>query len=71
MMRKSGMIEMMSRWMPWMGFVGGAVWLGYLLTSADTSSATARRLVRIFCLNKQLLGASWSQRLSPLTSSSG
>jgi hypothetical protein len=31
MMRKSGMIEMMSRWMPWMGLVGGAVWLGYLL----------------------------------------
>ncbi|MGO8744408.1 MAG: hypothetical protein ACLQNE_00330 [Thermoguttaceae bacterium] len=31
MMRKSGMMEMMSRWMPWMGFVGGAMWLGYLL----------------------------------------
>jgi len=31
MMRKSGMMEMMSRWMPWMGLVGGAVWLGYLL----------------------------------------
>ena len=31
MMRKSGMIELMSRWMPWMGLVGGAVWLGYLL----------------------------------------
>jgi hypothetical protein len=31
MMRKSGMIETMSRWMPWMGLVGGAVWLGYLL----------------------------------------
>ena len=29
--RKSGMIEMMSRWAPWMGLVGGAVWLGYLL----------------------------------------
>jgi len=25
------MMEMMSRWMPWMGLVGGAVWLGYLL----------------------------------------
>ena len=31
MMRKSGMIETMSRWMPWMGLVGGALWLGYLL----------------------------------------
>jgi hypothetical protein len=31
MMRKSGMVEMMSRSMPWMGLVGGAVWLGYLL----------------------------------------
>jgi hypothetical protein len=31
MIRKSGMIELMSRWMPWMGLVGGAVWLGYLL----------------------------------------
>jgi hypothetical protein len=31
MIRKSGMIEMMSRCMPWMGLVGGAVWLGYLL----------------------------------------
>jgi hypothetical protein len=31
MIRKSGMIETMSRWMPWMGLVGGAVWLGYLL----------------------------------------
>ena len=30
MMRKSGMIETMSRWMPWMGLLGGAVWLGYL-----------------------------------------
>ena len=31
MIRKSGMIEMMSRLMPWMGLVGGAMWLGYLL----------------------------------------
>ena len=31
MMRKSGMIEMMSRWMPWMGLIGGVLWLGYLL----------------------------------------
>lgn len=31
MMRKSGVIEMMSRWMPWMGLVGGVLWLGYLL----------------------------------------
>ena len=31
MMRKSGMIEQMSRWMPWMGLVGGVAWLGYLL----------------------------------------
>ncbi len=31
MIRKSGMVEAMSRWMPWMGLVGGAVWLGYLL----------------------------------------
>ena len=31
LMRKSGMIDMMSRWMPWMGLVGGALWLGYLL----------------------------------------
>jgi hypothetical protein len=31
MIRKSGMIEMMSRWMPWMGLAGGIVWLGYLL----------------------------------------
>lgn len=31
MMKKSGMIEMMSRWMPWIGIVGGLAWLGYLL----------------------------------------
>ncbi len=31
MMRKSGMIETMSRWMPWMGLAGGVLWLGYLL----------------------------------------
>jgi len=31
MIRKSGMIEAMSRWMPWMGLVGGIAWLGYLL----------------------------------------
>jgi hypothetical protein len=31
MMRKSGMVEAMARWMPWMGLVGGLVWLGYLL----------------------------------------
>ena len=31
MIRKMGMIEMMSRWGPWMGLVGGVVWLGYLL----------------------------------------
>jgi hypothetical protein len=31
MIRKSGMIEAISRWMPWMGLVGGIVWLGYLL----------------------------------------
>jgi hypothetical protein len=31
MMRKSGVIETMSRWMPWMGLIGGVVWLGYLL----------------------------------------
>ena len=29
--RKSGMIEAMSGWMPWMASVGGVVWLGYLL----------------------------------------
>ena len=31
MMRKSGMVESMARWGPWMGLVGGAVFLGYLL----------------------------------------
>ena len=31
LMRKSGVIDTMSRWMPWMGLVGGVVWLGYLL----------------------------------------
>ncbi len=31
MMQKSGVIEIMSRSMPGMGLVGGAVWLGYLL----------------------------------------
>ena len=30
MIRKSGMIEMMSRWMPWMASVGGVVCVGYL-----------------------------------------
>ena len=30
MIRKSGMIEAISRWMPWMGLVGGAACLGYL-----------------------------------------
>jgi len=31
MMRKTGLVESMSQWGPWMGLVGGAVWLGYLL----------------------------------------
>jgi hypothetical protein len=29
--RKTGMVEAMSRWGPWGGLVGGAFWLGYLL----------------------------------------
>jgi hypothetical protein len=29
MMQKSGMIELMSRWMPWMGLASGVAWLGY------------------------------------------
>ena len=31
MMRKTGIVELMSRWGPWMGLVGAAGWLGYLL----------------------------------------
>ena len=31
MMRKTGIVELMSRWGPWMSLVGGAAWLGYLL----------------------------------------
>jgi hypothetical protein len=31
MMRKSGLVESMSNWAPWIGLVGGAVFLGYLL----------------------------------------
>jgi hypothetical protein len=31
MLRKSGMIEAMSRWMPWISLGGGIMWLGYLL----------------------------------------
>ena len=31
MIRKSGLIELMSSWAPWIGLVGGALWLGYLL----------------------------------------
>ena len=31
MMRKTGFVELMSHWGPWMGLVSGAVWLGYLL----------------------------------------
>jgi hypothetical protein len=31
MIRKSGMVESMSHWAPWIGLVGGALWLGYLL----------------------------------------
>jgi hypothetical protein len=31
MLRKSGLIEALSRWMPWMGLVFGVIWLGYLL----------------------------------------
>jgi len=31
MMRKSGFFESMSHWGPWMGLVGAAAWLGYLL----------------------------------------
>jgi len=30
-MRKMGFFESMSHWAPWMGLVGGALWLGYLL----------------------------------------
>ena len=31
MIKKSGMIETMSPWLPWMGIAGGLAWLGYLL----------------------------------------
>jgi hypothetical protein len=31
MIRKMGMVEIMSQWGPWMGLAGGIVWLGYLL----------------------------------------
>jgi len=31
MIRKTGLVESMSQWGPWMGLVGGAGWLGYLL----------------------------------------
>jgi hypothetical protein len=31
MIRRSGMIEMMALWMPWLGIVCGGAWLGYLL----------------------------------------
>ena len=31
MMRKSGVVETMSHWGPWMGILGGIAWLGYLL----------------------------------------
>ena len=31
MMQKSGFIDLLSRWGPWMGLVGGLMWLGYLL----------------------------------------
>lgn len=31
MIRKSGIVESMNRWGPWMGLVAGAAWLGYLL----------------------------------------
>jgi hypothetical protein len=31
MMRKMGFFESMARWAPWLGLVGGAAWLGYLL----------------------------------------
>ena len=31
MMRKSGVMESMSRWAPWIALVSAAVWLGYLL----------------------------------------
>ena len=31
MMRKSGVIESLSRWAPWLGLACGVAWLGYLL----------------------------------------
>ena len=31
LMRKTGIVELMSRWGPWMGLVGAAGWLAYLL----------------------------------------
>jgi hypothetical protein len=31
MIQKTGIVESMSHWGPWMGLVGGAAWLGYLL----------------------------------------
>ncbi|HUE16670.1 MAG TPA: hypothetical protein VMR25_21020 [Planctomycetaceae bacterium] len=31
LIRKMGMVEMMSRWGPWLGLAGGVGWLGYLL----------------------------------------
>jgi hypothetical protein len=31
MIQKMGMAESMSRWGPWMGIAGGALWLVYLL----------------------------------------
>jgi hypothetical protein len=48
MIRKSGVVESMSHWGPWMGLVGGAVWLGallylrrYFVSSGEGTTATS------------------------------
>ncbi len=49
MMRKSGVVETMSHWGPWIGILGGIAWLGYLLyvrryfvRSAEGTTGTPR-----------------------------
>jgi hypothetical protein len=31
LMQKAGVLDILSRWGPWLGVAGGIVWLGYLL----------------------------------------
>ena len=65
LIRKSGIVESMSRWGPWLALAGGAVWLGYLLYvrryfvqgRSGSNSDIARGCVSTGKASRQFVGA--------------